>query len=202
MLTAFTAALLLVTISELGDKTFFIAALLAMRHPRRIVFIGVIAALAAMTVFSVGLGQVFSNLPGHYVHLATIALFIGFGLKLLYEASRMPEKPLNDEAADARDAIDNSLSKLTGRGGVLTQSFVLTFLAEWGDRTQMTTVTLAASGNPVAVTTGAIAGHAICAVIAVMGGRLIAGRISERRLTMIGGGLFVLFGVVTAIEGA
>jgi len=202
MLTAFTASLLLVTISELGDKTFFIAALLAMRHPRRVVFVGVVAALATMTVLSVGMGQVVSHLPAYYVHLATIALFIGFGLKLLYEASRMPEKNLKDEAADARDAIDNSLSTLTGRRAVLSQSFVLTFLAEWGDRTQLTTVTLAASGNPVAVTTGAIAGHAICAVIAVMGGSLIAGRISERRLTMIGGGLFVLFGIITAIEGA
>ena len=35
MLTAFTTSLLLIIISELGDKTFFIAAILAMRHPRR-----------------------------------------------------------------------------------------------------------------------------------------------------------------------
>jgi putative Ca2+/H+ antiporter (TMEM165/GDT1 family) len=201
MLTAFTAALLLVTISELGDKTFFIAALLAMRHSRRIVFVGVIAALAAMTILSVGLGQVVSLLPKYYVHFATIALFIGFGLKLLYDASRMPSTSLCDEVTEAKDVIDDSLTKLTGKRGILTQSFVLTFLAEWGDRTQMTTITLAASGNPFAVTTGAIAGHAICAVIAVMCGRLIAGRISERMVTMIGGGLFIVFGIVTAIEG-
>ncbi|MEM6427379.1 MAG: TMEM165/GDT1 family protein, partial [Cyanobacteria bacterium P01_D01_bin.128] len=50
MLTGFTAGLLLITLSELGDKTFFIGALLAMRHSRRWVFIGVTAALFAMTV--------------------------------------------------------------------------------------------------------------------------------------------------------
>ena len=38
VLTAFTASLLLITISELGDKTFFIAVILAMRHSRRTVF--------------------------------------------------------------------------------------------------------------------------------------------------------------------
>jgi putative Ca2+/H+ antiporter (TMEM165/GDT1 family) len=89
MLTGFTAGLLLITLSELGDKTFFIGAILAMRHPRRWVFLGVILALAAMTVLSVGLGQVATLLPQHYVEATAIALFLGFGLKLLYDASRM-----------------------------------------------------------------------------------------------------------------
>jgi putative Ca2+/H+ antiporter (TMEM165/GDT1 family) len=48
MLTAFTAALILITVSELGDKTFFIAVILSMRYPRRGVLIGVVAALAAI----------------------------------------------------------------------------------------------------------------------------------------------------------
>ena len=38
--------------SELGDKTFFIAAILAMRHSRMLVFAGAIAALGLMTVLS------------------------------------------------------------------------------------------------------------------------------------------------------
>jgi len=63
VLTAFTAGLLLITISELGDKTFFIAVILSMHHSRRLVFTGVVAALAAMTVLSVAFGQVASLLP-------------------------------------------------------------------------------------------------------------------------------------------
>lgn len=39
-----------VLVSELGDETFIIAAILAMRHPRSLVFAGGIAALATMTV--------------------------------------------------------------------------------------------------------------------------------------------------------
>lgn len=87
MLTAFTAGLLLITIAELGDKTFFIAVILSMRHPRNLVFSGVIAALAAMTILSVALGRVIGFLPKIYTHYATIALFLLFGLKLLYQAS-------------------------------------------------------------------------------------------------------------------
>lgn len=49
---AFVASLSVIIVSELGDKTFFIAAIMAMRHSRITVFIGAISALALMTVLS------------------------------------------------------------------------------------------------------------------------------------------------------
>ena len=93
MLTGFTAALLLITVSELGDKTFFITAILAMRHPRRLVLIGSVAALAMMTVLSVMFGQVAMLLPQVYVQWAEAILFLGFGLKLIYDAQQMSDQP-------------------------------------------------------------------------------------------------------------
>ncbi len=49
---AFAASLSVIIVSELGDKTFFIAAIMAMRHARITVFIGALGALAVMTVLS------------------------------------------------------------------------------------------------------------------------------------------------------
>ncbi|MEH2407849.1 TMEM165/GDT1 family protein [Nostoc sp.] len=206
MLTAFTAALLLITVSELGDKTFFIAVILAMHHPRRLVFTGVTAALAAMTILSVLFGQVVSLLPKAYIHYAEIALFIAFGIKLLYDASKMSaaacDTDVVEEAEAAVKKADLQLPKQKTSLAIVIEAFVLTFMAEWGDRTQIATIALAAGNNPIGVTIGAILGHAICAAIAVIGGKMIAGRISERQLTLIGGCLFLVFGVVAAIEGA
>ena len=54
----FIQALLLIFFSEIGDKTFFIALLLALQQPRGLVFAGTFGALAVMTVISVGLGRV------------------------------------------------------------------------------------------------------------------------------------------------
>ena len=51
---AFVASLSVIIVSELGDKTFFIAAIMAMRHSRSTVFAGAIAALGLMTVMSGG----------------------------------------------------------------------------------------------------------------------------------------------------
>ncbi|WP_009631971.1 TMEM165/GDT1 family protein [Synechocystis sp. PCC 7509] len=204
MLTAFSKGLSLITVSELGDKTFFIAVILAMRHSRRIVFAGVLAALAAMTIISVLVGQVASLLPAKYVHYGEIILFIGFGIKLLYSASRMPKDACDvevvQEAAIAVDKAELILSKKQVAATIYIEAFVLTFIAEWGDRTQIATIALSAANNPVGVTIGAIVGHAICSAIAVIGGRMLAGRISERTLTFAGGGLFLLFGVLSLFE--
>lgn len=51
-LHAFIASFSVIVVSELGDKTFFIAAIMAMKYPRLTVFLGAISALAFMTVLS------------------------------------------------------------------------------------------------------------------------------------------------------
>ena len=202
LLTGFTAGLLLITLSELGDKTFFIAAILAMRHPRRWVFVGVSAALFAMTVLSVLMGQVIAVFPRHYVEAVAAALFIGFGLKLLYDAWQMPgDQGLAHEQADAQKAVEKREQDIVAWSvrAVVIEAFTLTFIGEWGDRTQLATITLAAANHPLGVVIGATLGHAICAAIAVVCGRLLVGRISERLLVGLGGALFVVFGVVAAL---
>ncbi|MBD1926512.1 TMEM165/GDT1 family protein [Trichocoleus sp. FACHB-90] len=202
MLAAFTAGLLLITISELGDKTFFIAVILAMRHSRKLVFTGVVAALAVMTILSVLVGQVASLLPQNYVKLAEIALFLGFGVKLLYDAAQMPAEAECAEAEEALSTVKEAelkMPKHKSQWAIVMEAFMLTFVAEWGDRTQIATIAMAASYPAVGVTAGAILGHSICAAIAVLGGRMIAGRISERIITGIGGCLFLVFGVMAIL---
>ncbi|AKG24831.1 TMEM165/GDT1 family protein [Calothrix sp. 336/3] len=203
MLTAFTAGLLLITVSELGDKTFFIAVILSTQHPRRLVLPGVIAALAAMTILSVVLGQAVSLLPKVLIDYAEIVLFIAFGIKLIYDGSKMSQNSCETEVVEeAKEVIAKAEAQLKQKNAwaIFLEAFVLTFMAEWGDRTQFATIALAASNNVFGVTAGAILGHSICAIIAVSCGKLIAGRISERQLTLIGGGLFILFGIIAAVE--
>lgn len=83
------ASFSLIFLSELGDKTFFIAALLAMRLGRGIAFAGSLAALGAMTLISVGIGAAFSRVPdalrssAPVGELAGAALLVFFGLRAL-----------------------------------------------------------------------------------------------------------------------
>lgn len=63
---------------------------------------------------------------------------------------------------------------------VLLQAASLTFLAEWGDRSQLATVVLATREDALGVIVGGSLGHAICTGLAVIGGRMIAQKISVR----------------------
>ncbi|CAG8784632.1 130_t:CDS:2 [Gigaspora margarita] len=64
---------------------------------------------------------------------------------------------------------------------IFVQTFILTFLAEWGDRSQIATIALAAAQNMYWVTLGTITGHGFCTGLAVIGGRLMAAKISIKR---------------------
>jgi len=84
---------------------------------------------------------------------------------------------------------------------VFTHSFSITFLAEWGDRSQIATIAMAAAQNPFGVCLGAMVGHALCTGLAVVGGRMLASRISERTVAFVGGLLFLIFAVHSLVVG-
>ncbi len=201
MLEAFTQSLLLITSAELGDKSFLITMILALRHPRRWVFIGTTLALAIMTVLSVLVGRVLTVADASYLRYAESILFLFFGLKLLYAGWKMSPGDSGElaEAEAEVEIADRKLGKPSPLKMVL-EAFTLIFIAEWGDRTQFATIALAAANNPVGVTIGATLGHTICAAIAVVAGRSIAARISERAIMTIGGGLFAIFGVLALFQ--
>jgi len=77
---------------------------------------------------------------------------------------------------------------------IFWSAFTLTFLAEWGDRSQFTTIALSAKFNAFVVFIGGIMGHFICTGLAVLGGKFIENKIEEKWVNLSGGILFVLFG--------
>lgn len=83
---------------------------------------------------------------------------------------------------------------------VFAQAFILTFLGEWGDRSQIATIALAAAHNIWLVSFGTILGHSICTGLAVLGGSWLAARISVKHVTLGGSVLFLLFGFIYLYE--
>lgn len=81
-------------------------------------------------------------------------------------------------------------------GPVFVQSFVLTFLGEWGDRSQIATIALGAAHNVYLVTLGTVVGHTCCTALAVVGGRYVSSKISVKHVTLSGAVLFLVFGVI------
>lgn len=146
---AFFASLSMIIVSEIGDETFIIAALMAMRHPKSIVLSGALSALIVMTVLSTGLGRIVPNLISrkHTNSVATV-LYAFFGLRLLYIAWRSDSKASQKkEIEEVEEKLEAGQGKTTFRRvlsrfctPIFLESFILTFLAEWGDRSQIATI--------------------------------------------------------------
>lgn len=217
----FLASLSVILVSELGDKTFFIAAIMAMRHPRLIVFSGAISALALMTILSAVFGLAATIIPRVYTYYISTALFAIFGLKMLKDGYSMSASDAQEELEEVQldlkkreDELDKDSSQtlmqdpesgtpvrkprstglaayMTSR--VLLQAFTMTFVAEWGDRSQLTTIILGAREDVYGVIVGGVLGHSLCTGLAVIGGRMIAQRISVRTVTLVGGVVFLIF---------
>jgi putative Ca2+/H+ antiporter (TMEM165/GDT1 family) len=234
----------MIIFSEIGDKTFLVAALMAMRHPRLLVFSAAFSALIVMTILSAVLGHAVPTLiPERFTHLAAAGLFLVFGVKLMREGLAMsPDDGVGEEmreveqeleekehlarrrsnkrssvspyalesgrarrsrsnsqlpaparspssspdrAASPGSSFNGAMSGLNNLFSLLlspawVQTFVMTFLGEWGDRSQIATVAMAAGSDYWWVTSGAIVGHGLCTAGAVIGGRAVAGKVSMR----------------------
>lgn len=213
-LHAFVASLAVILVSEIGDKTFFIAAILAMKSSRTVVFVASMLALGIMTVLASVMGVATTVIPRVYIHYTSVVLFLLFGLKMLKEGFDMS----SEEAKEELDSVQSSIEKKeanTAQGGhnyssedpetgvilsipevplktkikrkflavvslAFIETFTMIFLAEWGDRSQISTLILAARENVVFVTIGALLGHFLCTGLAVLGGRFVAQMISVK----------------------
>ena len=96
------SSLSVVLVSEIGDKTFFIAAIMSMKHPRLTVYTGAISALGLMTLLSALLGNILTQfIPRTYTYYASSFLFAIFGLKMLRESYGMTHADSNEEYEEA-----------------------------------------------------------------------------------------------------
>ncbi|RLM70335.1 uncharacterized protein C2845_PM17G08470 [Panicum miliaceum] len=201
---ALFASLSMILVSEIGDETFIIAALMAMRHPKSIVLSGALSALYVMTVLSTGLGRIVPNLISRkHTNSAATVLYLFFGLRLLYIAWKSdPKGSQKKEIEEVEEKLESGQGKSTIRRffarfctPIFLEAFILTFLAEWGDRSQIATIALATHKNAIGVAVGASLGHTVCTSLAVIGGSMLASKISQRTVATIGGVLFLGFSV-------
>ncbi|KAI5076233.1 hypothetical protein GOP47_0008298 [Adiantum capillus-veneris] len=211
--SGFVSAFLLIFFSEIGDKTFFIAAVLASRKSNAAVFTGTFGALVAMTFISVFLGRAFHYIDGVLPFslgendlplddLAAVVLLVYFGATTLLEAASMEGSKAQEEQQEAELAIAGLGGN--GKGSAITNTafatFGLVFVAEWGDKSFFSTIALSAASSPVGVVSGAVAGHGLATVLAVLGGSLLSNYISEKVTAYIGGSLFLIFAAFTLYE--
>ena len=209
-LDGFWQSVALVGASELGDKTFFLSAIIAMREGRAVAFAGSMAALTTLTGASVGIGAAARQMPMELLtpggvpilDIAAGSLFAVFGVRMLREASHAAQAA-SEESAEAEDEASAALAKnSSGRLGAMLAAFSLVFVAEVGDKSMLATVALAKDFSAGGVLAGALVGHAAATGLAVVGGSSLSGYMSPATISRAGGVLFLVFAAATFAQAA
>jgi putative Ca2+/H+ antiporter (TMEM165/GDT1 family) len=187
-LAALGAAFALVALSELGDKTQLAVVSLASRHSRRAVLLGAILAEVVMAAVAVTVGvALWLTVPVLWIQVASGLAFLAIGAYLLWRRG-VPER----KAVPAKD-------ERTAFGS----TFALVALGEFGDKTQLAIIALAASlAAPGEVFVGASLAMVLMMGIAVVVGDRLARSLKPKTLGLVGAALFLVAGALLLAETA
>jgi putative Ca2+/H+ antiporter (TMEM165/GDT1 family) len=173
----------IIFLAELGDKTQLTAMALAVRFPWEKTFVGIAAAFAILNLGAVVLGKLlFALLPLFWIKLVSAGMFLFFGVATL------TGKGFDKEEEETKE------KRYGGRGGVVT-SFLMIFVAEMGDKTQLVTASMAAQQDaPLAVFAGSTLALWSVSLLGIFAGRKLIQFIPLSRIHKVAGYLFIIFG--------
>jgi len=177
---------------ELPDKTFLATLVLATKYRPFLVWLGVGAAFAVQTTVAVLLGHAASFLPGDLVHIVALVMFLAGAVILIREGRSHQQSTGEEFVEDAKD--------VTGWRAVLA-SFLVLFAAEWGDLSQLLTISLVARYEaPVSVFIGALSALLLVSGLAVIAGRTLLRFVALHVLHYVGAAVCLLLAALTLAE--
>ena len=184
----FLSTFVLIFVAELPDKTAFATLLLATRKHPLAVFIGVATAFVIQSVVAVSFGSALGLLPKQWVSVGAAVLFMLFAL-LMWRRKDHEEENLHLELQRS-----NFLR-------TIWSSFVVIFIAEWGDLTQLASATVAAEHKkPVTVFLAATLALWAVTALAILVGNRAKKIIHAVLLQKIAAGAFALVGLVLLLQ--
>ena len=190
-LAVIAVAFTLTFLAELPDKSMFASLVLGTRYRPSWVWAGVAAAFTVHMGIAVTAGQLLALLPDRVVEAVVAALFVA-GSVYLWVTSLRPEHREGVDAA-RQGARAASFWRVAGT------SFMVVFLAEWGDITQVTAANLAARYDPLLVFAGGTLGLWTVAAVAVSVGAKSLNLIPMAWVRRITAAILLALGIYTAV---
>ncbi len=177
------ASFVVVALAEFGDKTQIAIVSLSAKHSPKSVFIGGILAFAIIDgVLALIGGSIASYFPLRWIDIASGILFLIIGAYTLFSKRELTVKIKEHSSAVAT-------------------SFLLVATLEFGDKTQIAVITLAAQYNaPLQVFVGVMLAFILLTGLGAAFGSVISRYVSEKYIKIASGLLFLLFGVLFLLE--
>lgn len=179
----FLTTLFMVLMMEMGDKTQLLVMAMTSKYRPAQVFLGICAAILLLNILAVLLGTVIGGIKiiQDSVRAGASLLFIFFGLLSLRE-----EKP------------DEEPGNYNARGVAVAVAAAF-FLAEFGDKTQLSTFSFAAlyPDNPISVFAGSTLGLLAADCLGLIAGTIVLKYVPKRVISYASAVLFMVFGLAS-----
>jgi putative Ca2+/H+ antiporter (TMEM165/GDT1 family) len=180
----------IIFVAELPDKTMIATLIMGSRYRPLLVWIGATLAFAIHAAVAVAVGQLLQLLPHKWIEGVTALLFAAGAAYLLF----VPEKEEEEEGEEEADSARKGM-KTVGA------AFLVIFIGEFGDLTQILTANLAAKYHaPAQVFIGAFLGLATVAAVGAFGGRALLRFLPLAVIRKAGGVLLAGFAVYTLVQ--
>jgi putative Ca2+/H+ antiporter (TMEM165/GDT1 family) len=181
---------------ELPDKTFIAALVLATRYKPLAVWVGVGLAFFVQTLIAVLAGSVATLLPEQLVRGVAALIFLVGAVVLFRQAPKADQ----EEKEQEEEFADQAKIARTGLRAVVA-SFLVLFAAEWGDLSQLLTISLIAHyGHPASVFVGAWVALLVVSGLAVVVGRVLLNHVRLSVIHYVGAAVCLVLAVLTGIE--
>ncbi len=178
------ATFLLIALAEIGDKSQLVCMTLAARHRGLPVVLGAVAAFAILNLLAVLFGAAIAAwLPEWLVTAAVAVLFAVFGISSL----RFEEENTED------------IKEKPGRG-IFATTFLMIFLAEFGDKTQIAVAGLGSTADATATWVGATLALTCTSILGVVAGRRWLNRLPLHWIHRISGVFFLLLALLAVLR--
>jgi len=174
----FLIPLVVTALAEFGDKTQLSILILSTKMEKYFhLLAGIVVAFLIVDGIAVSIGSWITNVvPVTLLRIVSGIVFIIFGVLIL------------------REREVKKINKFYSRSPFIS-GFVLIFITEWGDKTQITSAIFATKYNPLLVLTGAMAALALLSGIAVYLGKFVSNKVDKKSMTKIAGTVFMLMGI-------
>jgi putative Ca2+/H+ antiporter (TMEM165/GDT1 family) len=195
-------------VAELPDKTALAALVLATRHRPLAVVLGSGLALTVQSAVAVAAGQLVSLLPERPVRALAGLLFVVSAVVMWRRHEEADDGNGNGEEKDKEKDKENEKEKEEKSGdatfwrsfGIV---FLVVFVAEWGDLTQLATAALAARWrSPFVVFAGSTCALWAVAAIATFVGHKAAKLLDPERTKRVAAVVFGVVGLVLLLGAA
>ena len=182
---AFSLSFAMIFIAELGDKSQLLALTLATCFSTRIVLLGIFCSTLAVLVLSTAAG----TLVGGLLPLDWVLFLAGISF-IVYGFWTLRGDPLDEE--------DDSCKPTIHPFWLVFSTF---FIAELGDKTMLSTLSLATTYPFMAVWLGSTFGMVLSDALAIVVGKALGKKLPENILKIVAAVVFFVFGALSMYNG-